>query len=93
MKQIVRLGALAAGILIGAAFGVTGNAAQAAVKNNYCRTDTGGMRGCGFETLEQCQAMASGRSGTCSPNPFPDTSDSLASVVMEATRTAKHSRH
>lgn len=93
MKHVVRLGALAAGILFGAAFGATGNAAQAAVKNDYCRTDTGGMRGCGFVSLEQCQASASGRSGTCSPNPFPDTSDSFASVVMGATHTAKHSRH
>ena len=36
----------------------------------YCRMDTSGMRSCSFETLEQCQAMASGRGGTCDRDPF-----------------------
>ena len=39
--------------------------------NEYCRQDvTSGMRACGFATLEQCQAMSSGRGGGCYRDPF-----------------------
>ena len=39
--------------------------------NEYCRQDvTSGMRSCSFATLEQCQAMSSGRGGTCYRDPF-----------------------
>lgn len=37
---------------------------------DFCRTDSSGTRGCGFASKEQCLAMASGRGGTCDPNPF-----------------------
>ena len=29
------------------------------------------MSSCGFATLEQCEAMVSGRTGSCAVNPFP----------------------
>ena len=40
---------------------------------DFCRIDvtSSGMRGCGFATKEQCDAMGSGRAGYCIPNPFP----------------------
>jgi hypothetical protein len=39
--------------------------------NEYCRQDvTSGMRSCSFATMEQCQAMSSGRGGTCYRDPF-----------------------
>src|ERR1700682_5109370 len=52
----------------------------AAAKYEYCRQDvTSAMRSCGFETLEQCQAMSSGRGGSCYRDPFlVDTSNALA---------------
>jgi hypothetical protein len=37
------------------------------------------MRSCGFETMEQCQAMSSGRGGSCYRDPFlTDTSSAYA---------------
>jgi Protein of unknown function (DUF3551) len=39
--------------------------------SEYCRQDvTSGMRSCSFESMEQCQAMSSGRGGTCYRDPF-----------------------
>ena len=48
---------------------------SAAAPVDYCRGDvTSGMRGCGYSSLEQCQAMSSGRGGSCYENPFPEGS-------------------
>jgi uncharacterized protein DUF3551 len=54
--------------------------APAAAKYEYCRQDvTSGMRSCSFETMEQCQAMSSGRGGTCYRDPLlTDTSSAYA---------------
>ena len=40
----------------------------------YCRKDvTSAVVSCGFDTMEQCQAMSSGRGGDCFRDPFlPD---------------------
>ena len=79
MKQLLKLAAApAAGLLALALTGITTPAAAA--KYEYCRTDvTSAMRSCGFETLEQCQAMSSGRGGTCARDPFlPEASASDA---------------
>jgi hypothetical protein len=39
--------------------------------NEYCRQDvTSGMRSCSFATMEQCQAMSSGRGGACYRDPL-----------------------
>ena len=45
-------------------------AAPAAHAGEYCSTNTSGMRGCGFASLEQCQASISGISATCARDPF-----------------------
>ena len=43
----------------------------------YCRTDvTSHMQSCGFDTLEQCQNMSSGRGGSCDRDPFLATTSS-----------------
>jgi hypothetical protein len=43
----------------------------AAAKYEYCRQDpVSGMRSCSYETMEQCQAMSSGRGGSCFRDPF-----------------------
>jgi hypothetical protein len=69
-KQILKISAAPAGMLCALAFFSTATPAAAAPVD-YCRTDTSGMRGCGFSSLEQCQAMASGRGSNCYENPFP----------------------
>ena len=43
----------------------------AAKDYEYCRQDySSGMRQCGFDTMEQCLAMISGRGGSCLRDPF-----------------------
>jgi hypothetical protein len=46
--------------------------AEPVAANDYafCRQDESGMRSCGFETMEQCVAMISGRGGTCTRDPY-----------------------
>jgi len=69
MKQILKLSAAPAAVLGAMAFFATATPAAA---TDYCRMDvTAGVRGCGYSSLEQCQAMSSGRGGGCEVNPFP----------------------
>ena len=58
--------------------------------NGYCRQDvTSGMRSCSFATMEQCQAMSSGRGGACYRDPFlPE-----ASITGAYAYAPLHGRH
>jgi hypothetical protein len=79
MNQLLKLAAApAAGLLALALTSIATPAAAA--KYEYCRQDPiSGTRGCAFETMEQCQAMSSGRGGTCFRDPFlPAASDAYA---------------
>ena len=60
----------------------------AAKTYEYCRKDvSSAMRQCGFETLAQCQAMASGRGGDCCRDPFlPDVRSSYAYAPLAAQK-------
>src|SRR5258705_1234594 len=88
-KQILKISAAPAGVLSALAFFSTATPAAAAPVD-YCRTDTSGMRGCGFSSLEQCQAMASGRGSNCYENPFParGTASGNASARGKASSSA-----
>ena len=59
--------ASAAALCSFAAIAIATPAAQA---GEYCITNTSGMRGCGYSSLEQCKAAVSGLSGTCARDPF-----------------------
>jgi hypothetical protein len=54
--------------------------ATPAAAADYCRQDAiSGMRSCGYNTIEQCQAMSSGIGGTCYRDPFlPAASSAFA---------------
>jgi uncharacterized protein DUF3551 len=53
--------------------------APSASAGEFCSTDTSGMRGCGFATLEQCKASVAGKNGTCDRDPFyKNPKDALA---------------
>jgi hypothetical protein len=67
MKRL--LTSSAAAIACAAFFGTAGPAA--AGSHEYCRRDINeyGAMSCGFDTLAQCQAMASGRGGDCLRDP------------------------
>jgi hypothetical protein len=79
MKQLLKLTAAPAMALIASAF-VSFAAPTGAQAGEYCRRDvTSYMLTCGFDTLAQCQAMASGRGGDCLRDPFlSDNSAALA---------------
>jgi uncharacterized protein DUF3551 len=79
MKQFLKgVAAPATAALFALAFaGLTSSAAAA---GEYCRLDvTSRMSSCSFSTMEQCQAMSSGRGGDCIRDPFlANASDALA---------------
>jgi hypothetical protein len=46
------------------------------------------MRGCGFETLAQCQASMSGQNGTCMRDPF--LQDARTVLAYQPIKGHKH---
>jgi hypothetical protein len=51
-------------------------------------TNTSGMRGCGYATIEQFQASAVGGLGTCGRNPyFANPSDALPNNALAYQRS------
>ena len=44
--------------------------ASGARAGGFCSTDSSGIRGCGYDTLAQCQASVAGKYGSCAPDPF-----------------------
>jgi Protein of unknown function (DUF3551) len=68
MKQFLKMTAAPASAILALAFVAMTTPASA---GEYCRTDvTSHMQSCGFDTLEQCQNMSSGRGGSCDRDPF-----------------------
>ena len=75
MKTFLKLTAPAAALcaLAFVSFATPASAGQ------YCRKDvTAGIVGCSFDTMEQCQAMSSGRGGDCFRDPFLPAIDAYA---------------
>ncbi|MDA9437818.1 hypothetical protein XH98_01545 [Bradyrhizobium sp. CCBAU 51745] len=71
MTKTIALSTIAAAALAAATF--WGMAEPASAKNyEFCRVDytLGSPRNCGFDTMEQCLAMISGRGGSCTRDPF-----------------------
>jgi hypothetical protein len=69
MNLFLRLGAPASAIAAAAIFGAltTGSAAA----GEFCRQDvTGHMTGCGYSSMEQCQAASAGIGGDCFRDPW-----------------------
>jgi hypothetical protein len=69
MKKILAFSTIAVAILAGSAF-LSISEPAAAKDYEFCRQDSSGTLACGFDTMEQCVAMMSGRGGSCSRNPF-----------------------
>jgi hypothetical protein len=70
MEQLLKLSAMPIGALSTLAFMTIATPASAN-PHEYCRRDITeyGALACGFETMAQCQAMASGRGGDCIRDP------------------------
>jgi hypothetical protein len=57
----------------------------AAMAGEYCLTNTSGMRGCGFESIQQCLNSLSGTAGTCARDSFyQDPHSALAYKPMHS---------
>jgi hypothetical protein len=68
MKQFLKMTVAPASAMLALAFVAMTTPASA---GEYCRTDVSShMQTCGFDSLEQCQAMSSGRGGSCDRDPF-----------------------
>ena len=68
MRAFWKLGVPAATFVVAATLGAL--TPTGAIAGEYCRTDvTGHMTGCGFDSMEQCQAAASGIGGDCFRDP------------------------
>jgi hypothetical protein len=62
----------------------------AALASEYCLTNTSGMRGCGFATLQQCLNSLSGLAGTCARDPFYQ--DPNSALAYAPKRSHSHSK-
>ena len=99
MKQLLKMTAAPATAFFALAFVAMATPA-AARPGEYCRQDaTSGMRSCSFETMEQCQAMSSGRGGTCYRDPLLTDTSAYAyqpkhplsrTVIVRAKKPAKN---
>ena len=85
MKPVTKMISASAAALCTLAF--VAIAAPAAHAGEYCRTDTSGLLGCSFSSIEQCQASASGRGGTCARDPFYRYTKSALAYQPKQTRS------
>ena len=85
--KTIAFATIAAAAVAAAIFWCTAEPAEA--KNyEYCRMEpVTNARQCGFDTMEQCLAMISGRGGSCVRDPFyTDTSAAYAYTPKVHTR-------
>jgi hypothetical protein len=89
MKNVLRMAAGPASALMAVAFLSMSTPASA---GDYCHTDTSGMRGCGYTTMEQCEASASGKGGAgCYRDPFlPEASNPKNALAQVKPKSAVH---
>lgn len=89
MKRTIGCSAIAAAALAAVTFWYTAEPASA--KNyEYCRVDSSGTRSCGFDTIEQCLAMISGRGGSCTRDPFLANPDEAYASVPKRQIRSRH---
>jgi len=90
MKTFLKLTAAPATALCALAFVSFATPASA---GEYCRRDvTAGIVGCSFSTMEQCQAMSSGRGGDCFRDPFLPANDAYAYAPKASVKPAHHAK-
>lgn len=68
MKTLSRM--IAATAATASLFAILTTAAPPAQAGEVCMVNSWGRQDCGFATMEQCKATASGGVGTCIRNPF-----------------------
>lgn len=86
MKLFLKLIAVAAAVRVLTLVAIP----TAALAGEYCLTNTSGMRGCGFATVQQCLDSLSGTAGTCARDPFYQ--DSKSALAYEPKRSHLRSK-
>ena len=72
------------------ALAIVAFASPAAQAGEFCSVDSSNMRGCGYQTMAQCQAAQAGKNGSCMRDPFyKDPNSALASYQPKHKRAAK----
>jgi hypothetical protein len=94
MNGLAKLIAPAAALMAVASFGAL--TTSTATAGEFCRQDvTGHMTGCGYSSMEQCQAASSGIGGDCFRDPnltTSQTSNHNAFAYQPNVRVTKHPR-
>jgi Protein of unknown function (DUF3551) len=92
MQQLFKLSAAPMAGLCAMALVAVATPASAG-PNEVCRQDvTSGMRSCSFATMEQCQAMSSGRGGTCYRDPFLPQVSTTSAYAYAPLHGGHHAR-
>jgi hypothetical protein len=90
MKSISKM--MTASAVALSAFAFVAMAAPAAYAGEFCNTNTSGMRGCGYSSLEQCQASNAGVGGNCARDPYYNNASTALAYQPKQThsRSALH---
>jgi hypothetical protein len=67
--------------------------APAAHAGEFCSVNNSYMRSCSFDTIEQCQAMLSGRDGTCIRDPLLADKNSALLANKRSAFASVQKRH
>jgi hypothetical protein len=87
MKSVLKLIAVAAAVRALTIVAIPTDA----LAGEYCLTETSGMRGCGFATVQQCLDTLSGTGGTCARDPFHR--DPNSALAYQPKRSHSHRRN
>jgi hypothetical protein len=76
-----------------AAIAFAAMSAPGASAGEFCRRDvTGHMTSCGFDTMQQCQAMAAGIGGDCFRDPSLNESSNVLAYHPKSSRSRSAAR-
>ena len=90
-RLLIAATAPAATLIAAIAFGAL--TAPEASAGEFCRRDvTGHMTGCGFATMEQCQASSAGVGGDCFRDPFLNDSSNALAYHPKSSRSRSAAR-
>jgi hypothetical protein len=85
MKPILGMMTASAAVLSTLAF--VAMATPPAQAGEFCATNTSGMRGCGYSSLEQCRTAMSGIGASCGRDPYYDNASTALAYQPKQTRS------
>ena len=92
MRERLKTVAAPAAVFVAASAFAAMTAPEASA-GEFCRRDvTGHMTSCGFDTMQQCQAMAAGIGGDCFRDPFLNESGDALAYHPKSSRSRSAAR-